>query len=907
MSAGSAEKRALQSPVPPPEKRRTVKREDVRIPRIQALIEHGTRKPLLMAMSARGSGKSTQMALFAHDWTQRRNNVSAWCSMTSADDTLSAFWGKIAAALEEGLQAGCGDADQGCLGTGSEDAGTAKWLDRLVRTLGASGASILLTINDLEQVENASVLQSLERFAATIPSNVHVAVLTRVRRIPLSRLRLDGKVAELSVDDFSLTEREIRLIALKRGIVLSDREARNIRTLTRGWAAGVHMILLRRGRGGNGGDTRSACGNDQWFIDYLNEEVLPELSDDAYRAAMRICSVNGFTYAMLEEAFGCRRGACALAELRAANLAVPLSAAPLEGGPAEGWFECHPLFVEPLRLTMRMECSLQTIGETANAAVDWYEELGYFGFAIETALAQGSYDRVFDLVTKHLYPILATADSATFSQWFEGLEHPHGEKEYLFFLVNAWASFISGKAKRAHMWLSRIDVGALQDEEGALRGTTSVYRAVKVGTLVFTGEYKEALKLGSASLGSLGGPQLFLRCTIMHNMGEALERLGRYHEAYEYFTRAKVNAEISGRRVVELLCANEIAWIRFAQGRLDSSTNVAMRMLSLCSEEELEDSWAVGLLYVSLSRAYLQWGNDAKAASNLDRGLKLLGPRSNMDGYLEAQVMLSQLHLFNGRIDEALDVLLEAYETLQIDSAPRGVNLLLLTMFASSLMEAQRYDKAEEMLEEAQIQTTPEDSYYQMRQSLVRAQLAWVRGDTAAAFALLDDAARTAKEAGLELLDVDRLHLKACILFDKGEKAESLEVMAEALDKASSESCTLPFMRNLPHTDVLLFEIAFPVNDNLVMADRRKDARDFARTVLERKGLRKEDARSADDSDTVSVAALLSEREIEVHALLKQGKTRNQIASELGIQLNTVRTHIRNIYRKLGVRGRSAL
>jgi DNA-binding NarL/FixJ family response regulator len=52
---------------------------------------------------------------------------------------------------------------------------------------------------------------------------------------------------------------------------------------------------------------------------------------------------------------------------------------------------------------------------------------------------------------------------------------------------------------------------------------------------------------------------------------------------------------------------------------------------------------------------------------------------------------------------------------------------------------------------------------------------------------------------------------------------------------------------------------------------------------------------------------LLTEREAEVLELLQDGATNAQIANELSIGVETVRTHARNIYRKLGITSRREL
>jgi DNA-binding NarL/FixJ family response regulator len=63
----------------------------------------------------------------------------------------------------------------------------------------------------------------------------------------------------------------------------------------------------------------------------------------------------------------------------------------------------------------------------------------------------------------------------------------------------------------------------------------------------------------------------------------------------------------------------------------------------------------------------------------------------------------------------------------------------------------------------------------------------------------------------------------------------------------------------------------------------------------------------AERFDYLAEADILTAREAEVMQLLQQGMTNAQIAHELSIGLETVRTHARNIYRKLGIKTRRDL
>ena len=54
----------------------------------------------------------------------------------------------------------------------------------------------------------------------------------------------------------------------------------------------------------------------------------------------------------------------------------------------------------------------------------------------------------------------------------------------------------------------------------------------------------------------------------------------------------------------------------------------------------------------------------------------------------------------------------------------------------------------------------------------------------------------------------------------------------------------------------------------------------------------------ADDSEWIKP---LTDRELEVLQLIADGLSRQEIATKLVLSLNTVKTHARNIYSKLGV------
>jgi len=119
-----------------------------------------------------------------------------------------------------------------------------------------------------------------------------------------------------------------------------------------------------------------------------------------------------------------------------------------------------------------------------------------------------------------------------------------------------------------------------------------------------------------------------------------------------------------------------------------------------------------------------------------------------------------------------------------------------------------------------------------------------------------------------------------------------------------------------PHTRLVLFTeglsaaeaaqlLAFGASACLA---RDTQARDVRNTIhLASRGLQVTPLVAYDASSARSRDPLLTQREGDVLLLLRQGHGNAQIALELQISVETVRTHARSIYRKLGVASRRAL
>lgn len=264
--------------------------------------------------------------------------------------------------------------------------------------------------------------------------------------------------------------------------------------------------------------------------------------------------------------------------------------------------------------------------------------------------------------------------------------------------------------------------------------------------------------------------------------------------------------------------------------------------------------------------------------------------------------------MVEGLFEDAYDILLGVYEMIRFDKLPRGASLLALVTYAENLCFVGRCDEALAVLEELRDEVNDDDRFYVGFANLIEAYARFIKGELGEAEAALDSLDRATAAPGVGVLGRLGAVAHSCLLRAQGKRVEALDLMARTLEDSADEAYVYAFTYPIPYADSLLYDIAYPVGENLVLMKRRGGAKRFAQQILKVKGVRTMPAAAKFETIEAPVSeAVLSKREQEIYELLKKGRTRKQISEELGIQLSTTRTHIRNIYQKTGIHDRSLL
>lgn len=321
---------------------------------------------LTLVTAGPGWGKTTAVAAWASSDPLPSDHPVAWLTLEPSSDDPIVFWDSVLTALKE-----CGaiPEDHPLSGLRPSAGVSDEVLDRIQRGLAAMPCPVLLVIDDFHLIDDPAILESLMH-TITHNSDLGLMLLTRVDPPwPLHRWRLSGDLLELSSADLSLGPAEIRVVTESRGITLSESEVSDLLRRTQGWPAGVRLAVRFLHRTGAVGGLADFMGTETSVAEYLIAEVLA-VANPADRDFLLRTSVSARMCGDLAEAIvPGSRGQKTLESLAADNDFV------MAEGTQRAWFRYHPLLRDLLEHTLRRDHP-EPFRDAHGAAARWEAQQG---------------------------------------------------------------------------------------------------------------------------------------------------------------------------------------------------------------------------------------------------------------------------------------------------------------------------------------------------------------------------------------------------------------------------------------------------------------------------------------------------------------------------------------------------
>jgi LuxR family maltose regulon positive regulatory protein len=758
-------------------------------------------------------------------------------------------------------------------------------VDRVVSELADARDSITLVVDDLHELNSPEALAQLTRLLTSLPPNAHTILATRRDlRLHLHQLRLAGELAEIRAEDLRFTERETRELLDASGITLSAAGAALLNQRTEGWAAGLRLAAISLA--GHPDPERFVAefsGSDRTVAEYLIAEMLERQPDEVKDLLLRtslLDRVNGELGDLLTGRPGSER---ILLELEDANAFV------VSLDPGRRWFRYHHLFADLLRLELRRALP-EEVPALHRRAAEWFTRHGRVAEAIRHTQAAGDWPGAARLLADHSFSLTMDGQEQTVRALLRAF--PPGADHRELAVVRAGGDLLEGRLDDAAAHLAvaerhaesappgrrrrlRVAVAALQLSLARRRGNLAgVTEQAEFLASPVTGQSDEDIALDSD-----------LRAVALMNLGTAEAWSLGLPDAEHHLQEGADLAREIGRPYLEVACLAQLAFA----SRIRSFATTQQR----CREA------------IALAERH-GWGAESVIAPAL--------------------VTLAGNLVWTGEFDEGERWLQRTRQALQTDTGPDIRQLLHLTTGRLYAGRGRHHEALGELIAAERLQSQMEGSH-----AMASQVTGWMLATQARAGLPGEARARLASFDEQEARSGEVRNADAVICLAEGNPAAALSALASVLDgsapvigyttvieahllagfahrqlgdqRAANQATERALA--LAEPDRLILPFAMTDSGELLEALPRHETAHAALLTGILDVLHGSSLTAADQSASPP-AEEISPSELRVLRYLPTNLSRAEIASELSVSVNTVNTHVRNIYAKLGAGDRSS-
>jgi LuxR family maltose regulon positive regulatory protein len=853
------------------------------------MLDRAVTKRVTVIAAPPGSGKTSLL----RSWAERSTHLRrvAFVSVDRDEQSAERFWGAVLDAIRS--PACSVDPETKAAATAALDGDHA--VDRVLLDVAEQLEPVVLIIDDLHELRSADALRQLEHLLAILPSSSRVVMSSRRDPpIRLHQLRLADQVAELRAGDLQFTERETRELLAASEISLSDAGAAALYQRTEGWAAGLRLAVISLS--GHPDPERFVAefsGGDRAVGEYLIAEMLERQPAEVQSMLLRtslVDRVNGELADLLAGRSGSER---MLLELEDANaFVVSLDA-------QRTWFRYHHLLADFLRLELRRRLAVE-VPDLHRRAAQWFADQGDVVEAVRYTLAAGDWPDAARLVADHSFRWVLDGQAGTIRAVLQAFPEGASVDHPDLALAHAAAELNQGRLEEAAAQLALAESHVQSTPPARRRRLAVAIASLRLAIARRSGHFSEVIeqvKLLDASIADESSEPIAmgseLRAVALLNLGIVETWSGRLADAERHLSEGAALAQTIGRPYLEVAC-------RAHQGFPSPLVSVATarergrQAVALAERYGLDDPPILAPALGAVGGMAIWMGEFDEGERWLRRAWKVAEPHVDPSAAVLLHVATGMLHAGRGQHQSALEEFAAAARAQSLLTGVHALAPRIAGWLASTQARLGMRYEAGATLAGSSAEPGRIGAIYDRQMGAIynaRAVICLTEGDPAAAFDALRDVLDITPPVVPPFTLVESHLLAGIAHLDMGDRNAAAAAAEAALAAAEPDRLIFPFAM----TEAAALLDALPRHQTAHGA-LLTDIIDLLRGA----------PATSTDRERLSQPEELSPSELRVLRYLPTNMTRPEIARELFVSINTVNTHIRNIYSKLGARDRSS-
>lgn len=853
------------------------------VEKLNTSTKHGK---LTLISAPAGYGKTTLLST----WVDQCDCGICWLSLDEHDNDPARFLKYLILALQR-VQSDIGEPILMTLES-SHSLESESLLSGLINGLSAIPERFIVVLDDYHVITEPEIQEMLLFLIDHQPIRMHLVISSRADPPwPLSRLRVRGDIIEIRAHEMRFRLEEVSaFLNDTMGLALAPQDIASMEKRTEGWVAGLQLAALSmRERLDKQSFIRAFTGSHHYIMDFLVEEVLDQIDKNIREFLIKTSILERLTGSLCDAVLGEQDSQSILLDLEKKNLFL------ISLDDERRWYRYHHLFADLLKNRLN-QFTPEEVLELHKKASIWYGENGLLADAFIHALAANDIDRIIQLTDEMAVYKMDFSERNAFLAWLERLpDETYADHPWLA-IARLWAFFNSGKFEAVNSHLERIE-GMLKDRsypvevESRIRGHIAAIRSYMAE--VRGDDAVDAMHMAEDALNLLPEKDIQLRAFVGIRWANCLAWLGDFERAISVYRDAGESSKQIGDGHLAITALSEMAVVQMLHGKLrqanENIKNIHQYAESLAKRDGRRSA-AMGLLYRHMSSIKYEM-NELVEANHYGREcVKICNQWGEKESLLFGLAALTRVQAAQGDY-KAVEKDLE-----QIFKLARQISSKSLAYFRSwaipYFLKIGELEVANQWMQELGLKADDEISFDQYLNYYSLALTLKAKGMYSNALQLVDNLLRMTTTVGAEMYTIKLYGLQAELLKYSGRNETAMAAINHALKLAQAGGYVRPILDGGEAIGELLKSAVFSGIEV-----------DYAEKLM-RMFNDEYKAPGTGSYNKTGFLDPLSNREIEVLRILITNLTTPEIADELYVSVSTVRSHIKNIYSKLGVHSR---